>query len=110
MVGEPTHIEIGVPDGGRASAFYRELLGWEVTPMGGDNFLTGMPALRVGIHTGDEARIMEVFFAVPDLDAAVRKVADLGGEVSEMRDGGDFGRFAECADDQGVHFGLHEQP
>jgi uncharacterized protein len=110
MAGEPTFLEIGVPDGDRAHTFYTELLGWDVTPMGSGNYLPTSPTVQVGVHSHDETRIIEVFFSVPDLEAAMKRVVELGGSADEPRAGGEFGRFAECTDDQGVRFGLHQPP
>ena len=65
--------------------------------------------LGVGIHGGDEERHFEVFFAVPDLDAAMTQLASLGGSlVGEVQDSEGFGRWVECRDDQGVRFGLRQ--
>jgi predicted enzyme related to lactoylglutathione lyase len=108
MAGEPTFIEIGVPEGAAARVFYEELFGWQVTPMGNDNFMLQTPTVGVGVHSHDDTKIMEVFFAVPDLEAAMKKVVELGGQTEEPRGGGEYGRFVECVDDQGVRFGLHE--
>ena len=50
-----------------------------------------------------------MFFAVEDLDASLAKLVELGGQaVSEVRDNPEWGRWVECADDQGVRFGLRE--
>jgi len=35
MSGEPSYLELGVPDVGAAGAFYGPLLGWEPQAMGG---------------------------------------------------------------------------
>jgi len=49
-----------------------------------------------------------VFFRVDDIDAALDRVRELGGQVEEMDIEGDdekiarFGRFKLCRDDQGV--------
>ena len=57
-----------------------------------------------------------MFFAVDDMDAAVERVRELGGEVDHLdQDGGEegqaqFGRFELCRDDQGSPFGLHQPP
>jgi predicted enzyme related to lactoylglutathione lyase len=106
MAGEPSYIELGVQDPGRARAFYEALLGWRFgdAPTQAD---TG--TLSIGLHGGDGASLFEVFFAVPDLDAALRQVVDLGGSVlGDVHDSEGFGRWAECEDDQGVRFGLRE--
>jgi predicted enzyme related to lactoylglutathione lyase len=37
------------------------------------------------------------------------RVTELGGAVAgEVNDAGDFGRWVECDDDQGVRFGLRQ--
>lgn len=50
-----------------------------------------------------------MYFAVDDIEAAVRRVRELGGEAPEPDPRPDEGgRFVRCRDDQGVRFGLHE--
>lgn len=110
MPGEPTFFEIGVPDAAKARQFYTELLGWKPHTTGdrGQAWLeTG--GVRGGLHDRDEDRRIDVFFAVPDIDAAVADVRRLGGsaEAAGPPEPG-FGRFAFCRDDQGVRFGLHQ--
>jgi hypothetical protein len=48
-----------------------------------------------------------VFFGVPDLEKAIAKVKELGGEAGEPTDEPGFGRFSFCKDPQGIRFGLH---
>jgi uncharacterized protein len=108
MTGEPSHVELGVPDVEAARVFYGTLLGWEIGggAQGGE---VRTASLNIGVHGGDPATAFEVFFAVPDLDGALARLASLGGRtVSEVTAGGTFGRWVECADDQGVRFGLRE--
>ena len=51
-----------------------------------------------------------------DLDAALARVVELGGEIQDYfdDDGGDneqrFGRFKFVKDNQGSPFGLHQPP
>lgn len=108
MSGEPTHFELGVADVARARTFYGTLLGWRFHELGTGAWIdTG--GVRGGVHPDDPAPGITVYFEVPDLDAALRRVRALGGtpgEASQEEPG--FGRFAECADDQGVRFGLHQ--
>jgi predicted enzyme related to lactoylglutathione lyase len=53
---------------------------------------------------------------VDDIEVALERVRELGGEVEEMDvEGGEdsiarFGRFKLCRDDQGSPFGLHQPP
>jgi predicted enzyme related to lactoylglutathione lyase len=110
MAGQPSHIEIGVPDTERGQRFYGELLGWgfEPTEHGARVQTGGLPA---GLHRYEGPSSIQVFYEVPDLDEAARMVAELGGEVDEMGEEGESGRWLySCRDDQGVPFGLHQPP
>jgi uncharacterized protein len=108
MSGEPSYLELGVPDVAAARAFYGALLGWEPQAMGGGASVA-TPTLGIGIHGGDDERHFEVFFAVPDLDAAMGQVVSLGGAlIGDVHDSEGFGRWVECRDDQGVRFGLRQ--
>ena len=69
------------------------------------------------MHGGDSGAMPYLFFAVDNLDAAIERVRELGGDIEEMDVGGDdpdteakFGRFKFCRDDQGSKFGLHQPP
>lgn len=111
MPGRPSHFEIGVADTDRAQEFYGELFGWEFepTPHGARIKTSGIPG---GFHREDREANMQVYFTVPDLDEAAKRVVELGGKVDqagEEEPGG--GRWLySCWDDQGVPFGLHEPP
>jgi predicted enzyme related to lactoylglutathione lyase len=107
LTGDPSHIEIGVPDVGRARRFWSELLGWDFADAGGGaSARTGSAA--AGIHP-EERPWVQAFFEVDDLNAAARRVVELGGEVDEASSKGPAGRYLRsCRDDQGVPFGLHE--
>ena len=104
MPGEPTYIELGVPDRDRALVFYGAVLGW---PAGASEVET--PTLDIGIHGDDPAAHLEVFFAVDDLDAALAAVRAAGGVAGAVHDSPGFGRWSECTDDQGVRFGLRQE-
>lgn len=105
MAGEPSYIELGVRDPEAATSFYGQLFGWQVAGPG----QVDTDTLSIGIHGGDDASHFEVFFAVDDLEASIAKVSELGGgTVSEVNDSPGFGRWVECADDQGVRFGLRQ--
>jgi predicted enzyme related to lactoylglutathione lyase len=68
------------------------------------------------MHGGDEGAGVLVFFRVPDLEAAMARVRDLGGHAKALESRaeepreGSFGRFAFCRDDQGSPFGLPQPP
>jgi predicted enzyme related to lactoylglutathione lyase len=117
MAGELAFFEIGVEDTERGRAFYEELFGWRFEPgPSGSGFLIGTPNVPGGMHGGDAGASPYVFFGVDDMDAALERVRELGGEVEETDVEGDeestakFGRFKLCHDDQGSRFGLHQPP
>jgi uncharacterized protein len=117
MAGELAFFELGVGDTERGRAFYEGLFGWEFeTGPSGGGFVIGTPNVQGGMHGRDAGAAPLVFFRVDDMDAALRQVGDLGGEVEEIDVEGDedsiarFGRFKLCRDDQGSPFGLHQAP
>lgn len=97
-----------------AKSFYTKVFGYELDDMSNADFsyatlkvggevvggLGGLPAAvpaEVPPH-------WTTYFAVADTDAAIAKVAELGGAVlSEPRDS-PYGRMSQVADDQGVPF------
>ncbi|MEX2253114.1 MAG: VOC family protein [Thermoleophilaceae bacterium] len=117
MAGQLSFFELGTNDPERARAFYEGLFGWTFEPgPSGEGFVIETPNIPGGIHGGDAGASPYVFFAVDDIDAAVERVRELGGEIEDMDvDGGEeaaarFGRFKFCKDDQGSPFGLHQAP
>lgn len=108
MTGQPSYIELGVENADKARAFYGALLGWRPSGAAGPGQVE-TSTLGIGIHEHDPASHFEVFFAVADLEESLAAVRRLGGQVtSELHDSPGFGRWAECADDQGVRFGLRQ--
>jgi predicted enzyme related to lactoylglutathione lyase len=117
MAGELAFFEIGVEDPERGRAFYEGLFGWTFEPgPSGEGFAITAPNLPGGMHGGDKGANPYVFFKVDDIETALERVRELGGEVEEMGIEGDedaiarFGRFKLCRDDQGSSFGLHQPP
>jgi uncharacterized protein len=107
MTGQPSYVELGVPDVDAARRFYGSLFGW--APPAGPGAQVDTETLSIGIHGHDDEKQFEVFFAVDDLAASVDQVIELGGEVlGDINDSGEFGLWVECRDDQGVRFGLRE--
>ena len=117
MTGELGFFEIGVGDVERGRAFYEGLFGWKFEPgPSGKGFVISTPNVAGGLHGGDAGAAPYVFFQVDDVDAAVERVRELGGDVEDLDvEGGEdsiakFGRFKLCRDDQGSPFGLHQPP
>ena len=117
MTGELAFFELGVGDTERGRTFYEGLFGWRFEPgPSGHGFVITTPDVPGGMHGGDAGAQPLVFFRVEDMEAALARVAELGGEVVETDVEGDdasiarFGRFKLCRDDQGSAFGLHQPP
>jgi predicted enzyme related to lactoylglutathione lyase len=117
MTGELTFFELGVGDTDRGRAFYEALFGWRFeTGPSGNGFAISAPNVLGGMHGGDRGAAPYLFFRVDDMDAALQRVRELGGEVEDVDVEGDeasiarFGRFKLCRDDQGSPFGLHQAP
>ena len=110
-------FELGVADAERARAFYAGVFGWALEPgPSGNGYAIDAGGVAGGLHGGDPEAAPYLFFGVEDLDAAIARVRELGGEVLESEHEGDeasearFGRFKMCRDDQGSPFGLHQPP
>jgi predicted enzyme related to lactoylglutathione lyase len=115
MAGEVSFFELGVKLAGPAREFYGELFGWRMTagPSGEERgFHVETPNISGGVHAGDEGGGPYIFFRVDDIDAAARRVRELGGEaeLNEHSGPGPSGTFAFCRDNQGSSFGLHQPP
>ena len=115
--GAVSFIELGVGDSAAGRAFYEGLFGWGFeTGPSGNGWMLRTPNLEGGMHPNDAGGGPYLFFAVEDMDAALARVRELGGEVDETNVEGDAeqvkrtGRFKLCRDDQGSPFGLHEPP
>ena len=106
--GELFYFSLPVADGARARAFYGAVLGWTFDgegEQGGQHVANTQPDGGLGI--GRPGHVPELWFRVPDLDAAMARVAELGG-TAEYVGAGPEGRHAQCTDDQGIAFGVSE--
>jgi uncharacterized protein len=117
MTGEISFFELGVEDVDRGRVFYEGLFDWRFErAQSGAGWHIATDGAPGGIHGGDARATPYVFFAVDDMDAALARVLELGGEVDETNVEGDAeqvartGRFKLCRDDQGSPFGLHQPP
>jgi predicted enzyme related to lactoylglutathione lyase len=108
--GSPGWLEIGVPETDATREFFAGLFGWRVEPMRAGNANFAGPGLRAGLHGGDNAREIIVYFSVADIEAAVSRVRELGGKAEDPGPEERLGRFASATDPQGVHFGLYQAP
>lgn len=103
--GDIGYVWLTVPDPDRAAAFYAAVLGWEYAPghAPGGRDVEGR-STKVGIGSG--APGFHVSYAVQDVPAAVQRVRAAGG-TGDAEDRS-YGTAADCVDDQGVSFSLHE--
>lgn len=110
MTGDISYIEMGAGDASGVSAFFSGLFGWTFHSMsdGGDGWFD-TPSAKAGLHGNDPDHGIVVYFRVPNLEAAIAKVRELGGEAEDrIADEEGFGRFCNCRDPQGMRFGLHQ--
>jgi predicted enzyme related to lactoylglutathione lyase len=122
--GDVTYVSLFVPDLSRAAAFYERALGWRLGPLDvpwarqveGQSLSQGLASLDsvtwhysgLGLKLPDGfAPVAYVTYAVLDIDAAVERVRAAGGQATTPAEF-PYGRLAECLDDQGLLFGLHQ--
>jgi hypothetical protein len=106
MTGDLVYFMLTVPDEKRAHAFFGGLFGWEFGPgnvPGGSQITNSTPP--GGMFAGGEAEKPEVWFEVDDMDAALARIRELGGEAGEMGEI-ESGYVASCRDDQGTPFNV----
>jgi len=115
--GDVVYVALWVDDVDRAAAFYADVLGWTYADDSGPSRTRVDPAFpRRIVALADvrrefwaDQRYPTVFCSrgVADLDAAVERVRAAGGRAGEPRNA-PYGRIAECVDDQGGPFSLHQ--
>jgi predicted enzyme related to lactoylglutathione lyase len=106
VAGDLVYFWIPVPDSERAKAFYGGLLGWRFAPGNiPDGFQITNASPPGGLHGGEEASHPLVCFEVGDMEAAVARVQELGGESDQPQEI-TSGSYVRCRDDQGTQFFL----
>lgn len=109
MKSEVSHIEFGAGDASKVRAFFGQLFDWDFHLMGkGPEGWFQTTLIKAGLHGNDPTPGISVFFSVPNLEQAIAKVRELGGEAGEPIEEPGFGRFSNCRDPQGISFGLHQ--
>jgi predicted enzyme related to lactoylglutathione lyase len=100
-------VEFPADDPARARAFWGGLLDVELEGRvegEGECWQTHGGGSALGLHpggTGPGDRVLLPYFSVPDMDAALQRVRELGGEVIHLGE-----RWSVCRDTEGSHFGL----
>jgi predicted enzyme related to lactoylglutathione lyase len=95
------YLTLPVKDMERAKRFYAALFGWEFEPSGHVRN-TKFP---LALSSRGPVELPNVFFKVSDLEQALTRLVELGGQVRERR-AAESGPNAICADDQGTVFRL----
>jgi hypothetical protein len=121
MAGQVVHFEIPVDDLERAQSFYREAFGWKMSPMPELSYTIvttagvdgqGRPTEPGAINGGMLVRQEPVsgpvvVINVDDIDAALRQVQQLGGQVLRPATAvGEMGYSAYVVDTEGNTVGL----
>lgn len=106
--GNVVYASLQVPDTARAAAFYATVLGWEYEPgqdPRGRQVAGGSPAQ--GLWGGQPRSTLFCSYVVEDVAAAVARVRDAGGRADDPTTR-PYGLVADCTDDQGVRFAVHQ--
>lgn len=113
-------VDLTVPNADEVRDFYRAVIGWTVSEveMGEySDYVMCAPESESGVAGVCHARGVNanlpaqwlVYWSVTDLDYALARCRELGGEVlAEPRDMGSQGRFAIIRDPAGAVCALHE--
>lgn len=121
MSGRVVHFEIPFDDEGRARAFYTEAFGWSLQELPGYTLAATGPTTDLGpsdpgyVNGGLLARdpgaaaSPVIVVDVPNIEAALEKIEQLGGKtVAGKRPVGSFGFAAYFNDPEGNLMGLWE--
>ena len=111
MAGRLVHFELPADDTARARDFWSSLFGWSFRGWDGPieyHMTEGVdPGGAIYLADGDE-RGPIVYFDVDDMDAAIGRVRELGGEADDKQEIPGFGHYAYCNDTEGNRFGLYQ--
>lgn len=114
--GDVSYISLGLPDLARGRAFYGTVLGWTFAPgqvePEGNQVDEVIP--QVGLWAGPQPSGAVVHgavlaFRVDDIEAATARVREHGATATDVRRE-PYGLTADCVDNQGVEFYLHQLP
>ena len=115
--GTPSWFELHTRDYAAALSFYRDVFRWDTdvvsdtpefrytTLKDGDSWLAGIMDASAFLPDGVPAH-WSVYFGVDDTDAALVKIADLGGSTVVGAEDTPYGRLATALDPTGAQFKL----
>jgi uncharacterized protein len=101
-------FELPAADTERARDFYGRLLGWTFEPFGKDDYHMASAAGGAIYAAAGENGLL-AYFGVDDVDGAVARVRELGGEAGPTEELPGIGRYARCTDSEGNRFALYQQ-
>jgi uncharacterized protein len=110
MAGKIVHFELPAADAGRAKAFWGGLMGYEFRDMEGPveyHMFDGEPAGAIYPSESPGSGPI-VYFGVADIDAAVERARELGGQAEDKQPIPHVGWFAHCRDTEGNNFSLFQ--
>ena len=124
MSGRVVHFELPYDDGERANEFYRQVFGWDLTPVPEMDYtmVTSGPSGEEGptepgyINGGMMKReapftAPNIVIDVENLEAALEKINQAGGTtIAERQAVGEMGFAASFQDSEGNIVGLWENP
>jgi uncharacterized glyoxalase superfamily protein PhnB len=104
--GDVGYVTIKLPDDEAAKRFYGSVLDWRFHPGSVERgWQVADRTPPAGIGGGAQHPEVQLCYLVEDVDAAVHRVREQGGEAEEPAVA-PYGRIAACVDDQGMHFQL----
>jgi predicted enzyme related to lactoylglutathione lyase len=106
-VGKVAWFEFPAKDTTRAQAFYGGLFGWQFQAYEGRDYHMTFEAGGAITNAADQ-KCPIVHFGTDDIDAALARVRELGGEGGDSQEIPGFGRYAYCSDTEGNRFGLYQ--
>ena len=109
MAGEIVHIEFPSENADRAAGFWSGLFGWQfgtsVMPDFDYRMAQTGPNSGAAVFPSDERTgYPKYYYDTPDIEAAIAKVRELGGEADDKSPVPTHGWFAACTDTEGNHF------
>ncbi|MEU6717281.1 VOC family protein [Nonomuraea sp. NPDC046802] len=107
MAVELHYYTLSVRDLDRAAAFYGGLFGWEFKREHETYLHVTNTAVPMGFVADGPSSQPNLYYHVTDIDAAVKRVGELGGSTGDVHDS-KSGRGCSCTDDQGTVISLWE--
>ena len=105
--GRVAWFELPATDTTRAREFYTGLFNWQFEAYGSEDYHITLEA-GGAIANAPQQKYPLIHFGTDDIDAAIARVRELGGEADDKQEVPGFGHYAYCTDTEGNRFGLYE--